>query len=114
MRKVVTSLFPLSLLIGGIACYKPYVSPEAIEKVSEVDEKNLPPDLEPMGTVEVSVTGDARYPELGITNGKSAVREATYKKGATFFAIVVVRQGFMSTDVIAKIYKKKDIGRSNP
>lgn len=94
-------------VVSSIGCYKPYVSPEAITAVTEVDEKNLPPNLEPLGVVEVSVTGDARYPELGITNGRAAAREAAYKKGATFFAVVVVKQGFMSTDVIAKIYRKK-------
>lgn len=101
-------ILPAALvLLSSSGCYKPYVSPEAIIAVTEIDEKNVPPELELVGSVEVSVPGDPRYPNLGITNGRGAVREATYKKGATHFAIVLVKQGLMSTDVVAKIYKRK-------
>ena len=107
MNRPISALFCLGLLATAAGCYKPYVSPEAVVRVSEINEKDVTPDLVFMGTVEVSVPGDARYTELGVTNGRGAVREAAYKKGATHFAIVVVKQGFMTTDVIAKIYQKK-------
>jgi len=105
--KIFTKCLLLAVpLVCSVGCYKPKVSPEAIMAVTEIQEQNATPDLEVIGSVEVSVPGDPRFPDLGIMNGRGACREAAYQKGATHFAIVVVKQGLMSTDVMAKIYRK--------
>jgi hypothetical protein len=103
--KLRSALVPATLVIT-MACYKPTVSQAAIDHVSEVDAKNLPPNLEPMGTVEVSVAGGSRYTHMGEENGRAALYEATYKRGADCFAIILVKHGMSTTDVVAKVYKK--------
>lgn len=106
MMKLRHSLIATTALILTAACYKPTVSQAAIDHVHEVDEKSLPPGLEPMGTVQVSVPGGSRYTHMGEENGRAALYEETYKHGGEYFAIILVKHGLNTTDVVARIYKK--------